>query len=501
MEAVRNERKYARSAITRVVNKVRSEVGNYDVSQLELYKTKLTEMLANQKILDSKVFQGLVAANSEEALLQAEYDSREQYSDNLLAALYLVQNKLASLQSTPVLAQNNATGPAVYVPQHARNIRLPEIPMPTYANKEGENLHDFFTNLDNILGDYPNLTEFQKLSFLKRQLLGEPLSLVNGLSVERQKYGIAKDLLTRAFASKIAQQYDAIKRLADLKYTPKLPYEYVGKLDQIKESFKSLDISVDIVLQYFFWYSMPEGLQNQFVNMANKNRPSLDDLDLHLFDAIERYTDLSKRKHAAPKHESVADVSNLAISMNKFKPKADEKQQFCSFCSSPGGKVTTHSSYSCTLYPSVEQKLQKIRDSGGCERCANMTHSTPQCKFKFKNRCIHCKKFHFGYLCPTKGPPAKNPQNGTVNAYCVWVAESTLDKSGQDSVMPTFTCDINGTCVRVLKDSGAQSCFIEQELADKLGLTVIQDDLNMNVHGFNSSNKRILFAEIQFCRK
>ena len=494
------KRKFIRTAITKACDKVTSEISTLDLPQLDLYQAKIGELQAKVKEVDDEVFTGLIDTNALEPDLQREYNTSEEYSDKLIEALNLVQNASFALRN-PVqpFVQNAAT------PQHATRIKLPDIPMPSFGNNEGENLHDFFENLETILGDYPGLTAFQKMSFLKGQLSGEPLSLVSGLNVKRQKYEIAKELLKRAFASNISQQYHSIKRLCELKFNPKLPYEYVGKLDQIKESFTTLKITTDIVMQYFFWNSMPEGLQNQFITMSNKNRPSLDDIDTHIFDAIERYSDISKRK--SPKQEMIPEVNNLAISMNKFKSTAGDKPHFCSLCSSNGNKVTSHSSYSCTVYPTVEDKLARIRDVRGCEKCSNTTHVTGDCKFRFKNRCMNCQKYHFSYLCPDKiekksngnnKPQQKGKNSKNVNTCCVWVAEATLDRSGQDSMMPTFTCNFGGTVVRVLRDSGAQACLIEQQLADQLGLKIVQHDLNMNLHGFNSSsNVQTTVVELQ----
>ena len=50
-----------------------------------------------------------------------------------------------------------------------------------------------------------------------------------------------KELLTQAFVSKIAQQFEAIKCMAALYFFEKVPCVLIGKLRQIQQAFKSLN--------------------------------------------------------------------------------------------------------------------------------------------------------------------------------------------------------------------------------------------------------------------
>ena len=293
----------------------------------------------------------------------------------------MLRGRLNSLQPQQMVA------PAANIAAHDHHVsrlklKLPQIPMPSYGHKDGEDLHKFFLNFENIILKY-ELSEYDKFLYLQGQLSGEPLTLVKSLDVGSQCYSAAKELLTRAFASKITQQFEAIKRMAAIKFSDKAPYEFIGKLRQIQEAFKSLNITEDIVLQYFFWNCIPEDLQNQFINISNSNRPSLVDLDLHMFSAMERYLDSSKRRHARKDHAE--DINSMAVSMNQFRSQINEpKTQFCSLCSNGNNKVTSHSTYNCTVYPSTEDKLGKLRQLSGCTKCGNVTHMTNECQFKFR---------------------------------------------------------------------------------------------------------------------
>ena len=61
-----------------------------------------------------------------------------------------------------------------------------------------------------------------------------------------------------------------------------------------------------------------------------------------------------------------------------------------------------------------------------------------------------------------------------------------------NSVLPTFTCRINGNCqVRVLKDLGCQSNFITEQVATSQNLKVIHENVVFKIKGFNSDKEYI----------
>ena len=235
-------RKILRADITRTENKVCANDFNPQFENLEVLLARSLELHENIKAADKIVFQGLLSSGTAEADLQTEYDATIEYTNKILNCI----TKLRALSNPPPQPQLHGT-----VAGNPSKLKLPQVSLPTYSHKDSENLHKFFTNLENILDKY-NLSDYEKFVYLQGQLSGEPLSLVKSLDGAEQSYAAAKDLLTRAFASVITQQFDNIKRMAELKFAPKLPYEFLGTFRQIREAFKNLNVSTDIILQYFF---------------------------------------------------------------------------------------------------------------------------------------------------------------------------------------------------------------------------------------------------------
>ena len=418
LTASKHVRKYIRSDITRSYNKILADIESFSINDVETDISRLTELQNTIKDADGRILNASIACGIDDVSMQAEYDESVGYTKKLFSSLNTLKSRLKILNNPSSIAfTGDNIAPPANTPNASfnRKLKLPQIPLPVYAHKEGENLHKFFSNFENILGK-DGLSDYEMFIYLQGQLSGEPLMLVQSLDIGSQSYNSAKDLLTKAFASVVTQQFETIKRLSELKFSLKSPYEYVGKLRQIQESFKSLKITSDIVLQYFFWQSLPESLQNQLVNISNSNKPNLNDIVENIFDAMERYLDKNRRLQTK-KSESSIEVSNYAVSMN---PYITDKSRptFCSLCSSKDKKCTTHSTYNCPVFPSTKDKIGKLNATNGCVKCGNTSHDTKSCQFRFRKACMNCGKYHFTYLCTkNENPNVANRDVNTEKSY------------------------------------------------------------------------------------
>ena len=498
-------RKFLRCDVTRTFNKIMEGPDSIPVDDIEATILRLNELQVTVNELNRDVMKCLVQEDRTDDDINREYDLANEYKNKLLKSITILKSRVSVLTAPVHSNTGNNELP------NARKLKLPQIQLPTYGHKDGEDLNTFFMNFDNIVNKY-NLADNEKFIYLQGQLSGDPLNLIKSLDIASQGYTIAKDLLTRAFASKITQQFETIKRLTELKFSMKSPYDYIGKLRQIRESFKNLQIDTDMVMQYFYWLSMPELLQTQFVAISNSSKPSLAEIDLHMFDAMERFLDAAK-KGRVKKDE--LEVNNYAVSMNAYKPnEGNAKQQYCSLCSSAKTKDTSHSTFNCPNYNSTFEKLDRLKSVNGCLKCGNTTHDSKACMFRFKRTCFNCGKFHFTFLCPdnieSKHDDRKNFNNSNdkkpaqnfasskkvhqkpdkkVNASSIWVNETTFDNAGHDAILPTFTVNVGGKTIRAMRDSGCQASFIVQALADELNLKVAKEEFELGVNGFNSSRK------------
>lgn len=93
---------------------------------------------------------------------------------------------------------------------------MPELPLPEYNHASGECLDSFLYKFETTIAKH-NLSEYEKYLYLKRQLKGEPLTLVNSLDVSKQSYSEAVALLKQAFADASIQKFNVIDKLSKLK--------------------------------------------------------------------------------------------------------------------------------------------------------------------------------------------------------------------------------------------------------------------------------------------
>lgn len=169
-------------------------------------------------------------------------------------------------------------------------------------------------------------------------------------------------MLQQAFASRLSQQYEAIRRLSEMKLLAGGdPYKYVDDMRLLTESFNSLQVDANLVLQYFFWSGINTDMKREITHIANKNRPSLDEINANIFYAFVRYLASTKSKvkkfdfvkHADDNFQTTyhsTSVSSVNVEYNKSAEGENrEKATYCSVCGGWGPKVTTHPTFKCTV--------------------------------------------------------------------------------------------------------------------------------------------------------
>ena len=491
---MKHSRKYMRAEITKTYNLLQSSASAFSTSERKQTHDRLIEVQKSIQELDSKISLELFKLKTSEEETQKEYDTCLEYGRKIHSCI----SELAAVSAD--------SAQSVVSPYELRNqLKLPQLPLPEYGHREGEDLNKFLVNFESIISKY-GLSSYEKFVFLQRQLKNEALTLVSSLEAVNQNYECAKQLLQKAFASTLTQQYEAISRLSKLKLAiGDDPFEYVSKMRLITESFNSLKIDSSLVLQFFIWQGMNENMQTQLIQITNKHRPSLEDINKHIFDAIERYNALpikARNKIRALEVGPSVTAVNVTTKAGKL--------QYCSLCSGRGDKVFSHSTYSCTVYPTVRSKIDKLKELHGCTKCGNLSHEAETCKFRFNKRCVNCSKYHFGFLCTeserTKGSTIKvntnfpknsrankiKPVKSEVNNNSVYISQSLLCgeiNHGTDTIIPTFTLSYGTSMLRGMRDGGCQPCFVTSKFAKEQNLDIVEENIELVIKGFNSNEK------------
>lgn len=514
-------RGHVRTQVTKLHDKIVSTREQLPLIEISTMLTKVDCLDAELMRFNSDVAALLFEIHGNTEIFTKELDNAEKYFDKINECKTLLSTEkslLVEARTTPTRVTADSIKP--------NKLKLPELPLPKYSHGKGETLIAFLTAFESVVKAY-SLSSYEKFIFLKRQLLGPPLVLVESLELSQQSYESAVELLKKAFASDISQKFDVVGRLSNLKCNNK-PYEFIGELRLIKDLFATLKIDVQTIMQYFVWQGLTADLQSQLINICNNNKPSLIDIEDNFFKALDRLNELNlkqKTRKSEPRdgRGESEDISSYAA---KVEVGRDHKKfvGFCSLCSERSGpKVTSHMTRDCPRFPSAREKCVRLDNIQACTKCGFVNHCTSKCEFNFRQPCFKCSGLHMGFLCtfepsgssqsqssgsaqsqsnttnkdtvkyknqqPRKPFSKPKSETNVVNASAAW-AESVLQSHvGGEAILPTFTCRIGTQSVRGMKDCGSQSSFIQQNLVNELSLPVLSENLSITIHGFNESKK------------
>lgn len=482
-------RQYIRARITRLSNTVERDRPSLS-EQKCLDNIKLMNNLEHElNDINAQIHKVLPTNLDLNQLLLEEESYEEKISDTLQQLKSMVSHSEESeINSSPI--QPSRLPPS-------NKLRLPDVALPEFSNTKSESLEKFLYEFESIISKH-YLTEYEKFVYLKGQLRGGPLSLVKSLNSDEQTYTSAKELLTKAFASTLVQSYDAISRLTQLKLRPNDDvYEYISQMRSIISSFSSLSIDIDTVLQYFIWNSMNDNMQNQFINITNCSKPTLEEMNTHIFAATERYLKLREKEEDKRNKTSRWDnrgnssysennkYSANVVQTNNLAVRVNEKNIIpCNLCLEDGRRSVSHPLINCRNYPRPIDKVKKLNEHKFCSLCSFKNHDKSKCRFKFSSQCKQCGGSHLTYLCiGEKISPARvTISNVTSVHFNVSVKKDAI-------ILPTFTAVVGDSpkkqC-RILQDTGSQRNFIREELARELNCQVIQKDVSLVIHGINS---------------
>ena len=220
LEYLKNKRKYMRSEVTKTHTKIASEINTLSVEEKTRILSRLGKLRAEVEVINEKIFSCLFSAAASEESKQREYDSCVDYENTF--------DICVSKLKEDVSAAAAGARPDNVGNYNRTALKLPHVPLPEYGHREGEDLHKFILNFENVIEKY-NLSSYEKFVYLQRQLSNEPLTIIRSLEIGRQNYADAKDLLTKAFASPVTQQYRLLQQLSELKMGRNDdPYEFIS---------------------------------------------------------------------------------------------------------------------------------------------------------------------------------------------------------------------------------------------------------------------------------
>ena len=513
-----NRRKFVRKTITQYHNKI-SEFSTYDNVKRISTRNGLMSQKSKLDELNDK-YQEL-SWTGKDSVAEATIDSE-------LSICYEYQVKIDECLANLEVLSNNV--------QSGGLLKKRVAPLPKYSGNADENQSKFFFHFEEVVNKF-SYTDYEKLLLLKEQLSGRALTLVESLEIENQGYDKAKDLLVKALASPELQKFNCIKSLTETKFDKSNPFQFISKLKNSIDCVNKLKLTSDDFIQYFAWQNLSEDFRVQLVSITNKTRPSLQDIVDNFFVANERCPITKKKEKVEEKCTEMAAGVSYSKSNFKSNPKSNsklnsnsksksnsevfdkqnvKKESFtgvpCKLCDK---EAKSHLLKDCEKYNTSKLRFDRLLQISGCTRCGYINHTIVDCTFKLSKRCFDCKQWHWTFICPNKVTDnsselvetcnensdkfkslsqnsvkkKEKSKTGKTNAGLSCTIDAYKSCCDENTILPTFTCEIAGHEIRALKDSGCQSNLILESLSDELSLEIVNNDINLTIKGINGSQR------------
>ena len=500
-----------RTKVTKLFNKLFADEADISEVQRRAFVEKLDALRKQLFDSDKEIQLMHIDSDLSQVDLQLLTDESEEYEDRICEMSALLSSDRTSIHighAPPAVSTLDSR-------QGDKNrLKLPQVPMPEFSNAKGENFQKFIQGFEAIVTQH-NLSDYAQFVYLGKQLSGPPKILIDSLDVDKQKYTEAKALLKKAFDSTLSSKYELLYKLSDINLPMDAdPYPFIGEMRTIIAGLRSLEISVDDICQFFVWKGLNEKFQSHLVNITNKSKPSIDEINEHVFEATERYlkqieksTEQKTKSRYVPSY--VKQNENLHANAAAVNIKPKKLHISCVLCTSDN-KKSDHYLRECDVYSTSKAKFDKLRTIQACTKCSFRNHEAKNCTFKFRSPCFTCQGDHMSYLC-LKPKKAHTGIHATVtdlehhtgedrdnevhadtdnNLLLVEVAHSSIN---EPVILPTFTLPAIASNfempVRVFKDSGSQRTFVCESIVDRLKCEVLNDDVPLNIQGFNSNRK------------
>lgn len=412
LQNLKNIRKGSRSKFTRNANYILKNVDEEeDCNVLSDNLEELREKFLNLNDMELKIAD-LAADNYSEVDAERSQSYHEKFAsvqDAVNTRIHALENFDPRNNNGSVVNQNGATSPnntnnqnaatsnsvlsqqdfkdfLLAIQSNAVSQKIPEVPLPTFnSDNKDSDLTSFILEMEEFF-DKNKIDVSKKFPYLRGQLKGKALKLIDGLPFNQRNYDSAKDILQAAFASELKEKHGIIKSLTEIKYVNSI--EFYGELNKLHKKFQFSKIEIEDVLQYFPWCSLPAGVRSNLVNITGQAHPSLDDILKNIFNAqfrVDEYTALKKESFKKPPQPTKKktfttskkeETSTLAInvkpkpeeektqeskkSVKKPKPKKSKKKKnapFCSLCHKDS-QDSNHKLEDCQVYKTPNDCMQ-----------------------------------------------------------------------------------------------------------------------------------------------
>ena len=475
-----------------------------NVPLLEQYILSIESNLSLVEEYDTSICELLQDAVSNEDL-ELKFEEVRKFHFHVFEQLAKLKLKKAKLLKD----LDSDITPAVVPPVVNKSVKLPLPPIvisPFENNlKNPFEYFNFKKTFQNALAGMPDLTNAQRLIYLKGYLQGDALKLIENIEIRDDNYELAFEQLDFHYLDKnniIDKTLDEILNLPEVRQLKevepfvRLIYNKVHDLKGLNVDLLEDNSSGLVLFSKIVNRKLPRHFLVELSRETDTNYPDFNQL-LSKYQTILTRLNLGWVEYsgAKPKAKTERPVVSSESAKDKsvsFKQQGNRNKSSlpvntaspslgkCKICPGSG-----HATSKCTSYVTLDERKSRALALGLCGRCLSNKHKIFECpgiKAALPYKCFSCNKSeHHGALCPLSFKV--NPEGKVLNIQVdssILVPLITLTVSRQKrSVRCSF-----------LLDTGAQFSIINKQLVDKrVGLCLSQPMIR-NVSSFDMPTKK-----------
>ena len=413
---LKKRRAYVRGTITSTLNQLKEMFDpEATASPSEsLVLSLISDVEEKLKTLDE--FPSEICFELDDELMQEEVENNSKYVLSVKTQICMYRDSFPNNGS-----QNNA---------NVENCKTVKLPLPPIALESFENnsrdpfaYFTFKKTFLNTLAGIPNLTNAQKLIYLKNFVKGEALNTIENITVNDEGFETAFDLLDSNFLNKEEIRERTLEAILSLSKAKSLKEveSLIRAVNSKYHDLKSLNLdllesnSAGLVLvSKIICNKLPRHSLIELFRETSTNYPSFNQL-LQVYQSILTRLKVnckdngSKAKDSNDKGAKPKMLNKSSNNLDNKPGEAKVKSSKCRFCGSP-----EHTTINCDAYPSVEARVSLANKKGWCTKCLSGKHLLDSCPGKSASlpfKCYKCKKAeHHAAVCPTKNfPGVLNP--------------------------------------------------------------------------------------------
>lgn len=353
-------------------------------------------------------------------------------------------------------------------------IKLPEISLPRFSGDPA--LWTGFWDLFQCsVHGRTDLSEVQKLTYLKGQLEGEALQLISGFGLEANSYAPAVTLLQETYGQIERVKAAYITSFCNIK-TPK--YEvtelkgFHAAIECALKSIQTAHVSLDEFCTVMLYNKLPSPMREII-------KRELGDQWLDLASVTKAFhKEICNMEGMGAEYRSINPATAaFTIQSNKGcsrgKQTSNNSDKGCKLCNKPG-----HFWFKCFKYPNAPSKIRRAKVLKVCTGCLGKC-SGAECTHPKVEKCRNCGGKHFHSLCPDKWEEKDNAGQ-PVNVLSLTTGKNL-------ALLPTLQIPVQGrrqtTYIRALLDQCAQKSFIQRACLSQINYHVVGQE-RLELQGF-----------------